>query len=195
MVGGREPEAREQIALLFDLDPLSAYANVILAFVDFATRRFHEAVKHAQRGVELDPQSYLGQWILALSLLHGGQTGEATRAVERALAMSQRHSWALSTQVTLLAALGKTEEARTTFAELKARASSGYVQPCMLAPAAAALGERDLAIAFAERALHEKDPLFVMMPRRFPTYDPLRSDPRFLDLSRRLQLPYWNEGW
>jgi len=40
-----------------------------------------------------------------------------------------------------------------------------YVQPSMLAPAAAAIGDMDRAIAMAQRALTDKDPLFVMLAR------------------------------
>ena len=91
LVGGREPEAREQIALLFDLDRLSAYANVILAFVDFATRRFPEAVKHAQRGVELDPVTRDSGCDPLVR--HGGETGrvKSGRAGRRCAAPRRAH--------------------------------------------------------------------------------------------------------
>ena len=53
-VAGREQDAREQMSRLLQVDPLSGYANVIVAFADVTSRRPLQAVEHAQRGVELD---------------------------------------------------------------------------------------------------------------------------------------------
>jgi serine/threonine-protein kinase len=192
-VAGREAEAREQIALLLEVDPRSAYAQVVVACCDFASRR-PEGVTHARRGVELDPQSYLAHYILTLCLLHEGRLAEAAAAVEPALAMSERHPWALSSLVSIHAAGGRLEEARAAFAELQARSTHAYVQPSVLGTAAAGLGDRDQAVAFAQRALTERDPFFVMMARTWPSWDPVRTDPRFRDVMRRLALPGGDDG-
>jgi hypothetical protein len=74
----------------------------------------------------------------------------------------------------------------------KRRSTREYVQPAMLAPAAAAIGEMDQAIVFAQRALAEKDPIFVMLVRTWPTYAQLRKDTRFRNIVRQLNLPGWN---
>jgi hypothetical protein len=62
----------------------------------------------------------------------------------------------------------------------------------MLAPAAAAVGEMDRAIAFAQQALDDKDPLFVMLARTWPDYERLRADSRFREIVSQLRLPGWN---
>jgi hypothetical protein len=62
----------------------------------------------------------------------------------------------------------------------------------MLAPAAAAVGEMDRAIAYAQKALDDKDPLFVMLARTWPDYAGLRKDPRFLEIVSNLALPGWS---
>ena len=61
----------------------------------------------------------------------------------------------------------------------------------MLTSAAAAVGEMDRAIALAQQALDDKDPLFVMLARTWPDYERLRADPRFLKIVSRLGLPGW----
>jgi tetratricopeptide (TPR) repeat protein len=188
-VAGREREAREEISKLLQLDPLSAYAHVVLTFSDFTARRPSEAVDHGRRSVELDPNSYLAQWVLTLSLDQGAHHEQAVAVAERALAMSGRHTWALTTLVSIYAGWDKPNDARAVYHELTARSAREYVQPCMLAMAAAAVGDIDLAISFAERALQEKDPLFVAAARTWPGYDPLRTDARFLEIVRRLELP------
>ncbi len=191
-VAGREREGRDELFRVLEQDPLSGYANVILAFSDFTSGRLSEAVDHARRGVELDPRSYLAHWSLALSLGRNARHEEAAAAAERALAMSGRHPWALSTLVSIYAAWDKPANARAVYRELLARSAREYVQPAILTSAAAAVGELDRAIAFAERALQEKDPFFVMLARTFPDYNRLRTDTRFLEIVGRLGLPGWN---
>jgi hypothetical protein len=108
--------------------------------------------------------------------------------------MSGRHTWALSSLVSIHAAGGRPAEARAAYEELTTRGTREYVQPCMLGTAAASLGDRDQALSLTERAFAERDPFFVMTARTWPSWDPLRTDPRFREVVRRLQLPGWNDG-
>jgi tetratricopeptide (TPR) repeat protein len=191
-VGGMgEVYRREQIAKLVELDPVSGYANTLLAFSDFTSGRLENAVTHGRQGTQLDPDSYLANWSLTQSLLWNGQYAEVAAVAERGLAMSGRHVWALASLALIDAASDKADEARAVYRELEARSPREYVQPSMLLSAAAAVGDADGAIAIAGRALEERDPLFVMLARSWPGYDRLRSDSRFLDIVRRLHLPGW----
>src|SRR5262249_30127988 len=117
---------------------------------------------------------------------------EAAVAAERALAISGRHSWALTTLVTIYVAWDKPDKALAVYRELEARSAREYIQPAMLAGAAAALREGDRAGAFVQQALDEKDPLFVMLARTWPDYGPLRKDSRFLEIVSQLKLPGWS---
>jgi len=191
-VGGRESEAREVLLRTVQLDPLSAYANVIAGFDAISSGRISEAVEHGRRGVELDPKSYLALWILSVALESDGQFEEALATVERALTISGRHSWAMMTLASTYAAANRPDEPRAAFRELEARSRREYIQPAMLTAAAAAIGETDPAIAYAQQALDLKDPLFVMLARTWPDYNKLREDPRFLAIVSRLNLPGWN---
>ncbi len=188
-VSGREADARAEIGRLLALDPLSGYAHAILGFADVTTGRLAEAVVHASRAVELDPESYLARWCLALSLAAAGRPEDALAAVERGLAMSGRHQWALSTLVRIYANWGKPDRARAAWHELESRAATEYVQPSMLAPAAAAVGEMDRAIDYVRQAVDLPDPMFVLLARTFPEYSALRADARFFEIVARLGLP------
>jgi TolB-like protein/Tfp pilus assembly protein PilF len=191
-VTGRDTEAREEISRLLELDPLSGYATVILAFSDFTSGRVSDSVEHARAGVELDPDSFLAHYCLLLALHAAGLFDEAAAAAERALAMSARHNWALGPLVSVLADSGQHDAALVVYREIKARSEREYVQPAILAPAAAAVGELDFALALAEQALEERDPLFVLSARSYPLYDRLRADARFLDIVSRLEFPGWS---
>jgi len=149
-ISEREQEGRDVMLELVQLDPLSAYANIILCFYDVSSCRISEAVEHGKRGVELDPKSCLAHWGCSVALEYDGQHEEAAAICERALAMSGRHSWPLITLASTYAAWGKPEKAGAVFRELEARSEREYIQPAMLTAAAAAVGEIDQAMVFAQ---------------------------------------------
>ena len=186
---GRSREAYDVLVASHTNDPLSSYGHTTLAFAESDTGRHDEAVAHARRAVELDPDSYVAWWILMKALGHAGQYEAAVAAAERALAMSGRHVWALSSLASIYGAWGKADDARRIVAEAEDRATREYMQPAMLAHAAAAAGDMEKAIRYAERAEAEPDPLFVIMARLWPEYGLLRQDPRFKAIVDRLHLP------
>jgi TolB-like protein/Tfp pilus assembly protein PilF len=191
-VSGRETEAREELLRAIQIDPLSAYAHVIFSFCCSSSGNFSEAVDYSRTGVDLDPNSYLAQWSLALSL-EGSEDYEAAAAsAQRAIAMSGRHNWALTTLASIYNGWNKREMARAVYAELEARSVSEYIQPGMMAIAADAAGNREQAIGFAQQAVDIRDPLFIMTARCWPQYRNLRTDVRFLEVVRQLNLPNWS---
>ena len=191
-ISGREQEARVELLRAIEIDPLSSYGNVILCFSSCSSGRFAEAVAYGQRGIELDPNSYLAHWALTNALHQNAQYDVAVAVAELGLALSGRHSWVLTTLVGIYASWGKLDRAREVYREVEARCAREYIQPAILAPAAAAIGDMDQAIAFAQRALQEKDPIFVMLVRTWPAYTQLRANPRFLEIVGKLNLPGWN---
>jgi tetratricopeptide (TPR) repeat protein len=143
-------------------------------------------VEHGQKGVELDPNSYVAHCSLAAALASNAQYEEAATVAERALSISGRHDWALAFLASIYASWEKPEQARAVYRELEARSEREYIQASMLAEAAGAAGDMDRAIGFAQQALDEKDPLFVVFARTWPGYDRLRSDSRFIEIASRL---------
>jgi len=191
-VCGRDNEALEEMIRLLKVDSLSAYGHVIFCFSAISSGRMHEAVEHGARGVELDPTSYLALWCSAVALEYDGKYEEAAAAAERALAISGRHTWALMTLASNYALWGKLDEAKGVFQELEARRTREYIQPAMLVAAAAATGDLDRALEFAQQAVEIGDPMFVMLARSWPDYRALRNDSRFLEIMGQLNLPNWH---
>jgi tetratricopeptide (TPR) repeat protein len=191
-VSGRDTDAREELLRAIQIDPLSAYAHVIFSFHCSSSGNFSEAVEHSRTGVHLDPNSYLAHWSLAVAL-EGSEDYEAAEAsAQRGIAMSGRHTWALTTLASIYNGWNKPERARAVYAELEARSVSEYIQPGMMAIAADAGANREQAIVFAQQAVDIRDPLFIMTARCWPQYRKLHTDPRFLDVVRQLGLPNWN---
>ncbi len=72
--------------------------------------------------------------------------------------------------------------------ELKEQSKRRYVSWSDLAAIYAGLGEKDQTFACLEKAYEQRDPKLVIV-NASPLFDPLRSDPRFQDLLRRVGLP------
>ena len=191
-ISARHAEAHEEILRMLEADPLSGYANVIACFSCVSSGRISEAVEYGRLGVELDPKSYLALWSFSAALSCDKQYEEAVAITERALAISGRHSWALMTLASTYAAWDKPDKALAVFRELEARSMREHIQPAMLTPAAAAVGEIDRAIEFAKQGIEDRDPLFAMLVRTWPDYDNIRTDSRFLEIVSQLGLPGWH---
>jgi tetratricopeptide (TPR) repeat protein len=86
------------------------------------------------------------------------------------------------------AVAGKRAEARNLLEELKTRSKQTYVPWFYIAGIYAGLGEKDQAIANLERAYEQHEQGLAVMNRE-PMFDPLRSDARFQELLRRMNLP------
>jgi tetratricopeptide (TPR) repeat protein len=86
------------------------------------------------------------------------------------------------------AAAGRIAEARNSLEMLRALAKSQYVLPYGFAMIHTGLGEYDEAIEWLEKAYDERN-LWMPFLQVEPRFDPLRSDPRFQDLVRRMNFP------
>ena len=86
------------------------------------------------------------------------------------------------------AVAGKRVEARRLIDNLAELSKQRYVSPYFSAGIYAALGERDQAFAWLEKAYQERSPHLTLIAID-AVLDPLRSDPRFVDFVRRVGLP------
>jgi hypothetical protein len=82
---------------------------------------------------------------------------------------------------------GRRPDALRLLGELKTRQQTGYVPAGAFVTAYAGLGNNDEAFAWFERAYKEQSNILIYL-KVFPPYDPLRGDPRFQDLLRRVGL-------
>ena len=80
---------------------------------------------------------------------------------------------------------GKRREAQAVIEELKERSKRRYISPTIIAFIYAGLGEKNEAFAWLEKAYAGRD-FILVLHRVDPSFDPLRPDPRFADLVRRV---------
>jgi len=85
------------------------------------------------------------------------------------------------------AVAGNRREAEKVLQTLSNRARKSYVSPFDVALIYTALGEKDKAFALLDKAVAEHS-TFLVYTKWEPRLDPLRSDPRFQDLLKRIGL-------
>jgi serine/threonine-protein kinase len=124
---------------------------------------------------------------LAQALLFGGRPNEAEAVVRDGLLLAPEDTSLLAAMGRIHVALGRVSEAEALDARMKGMRAARYVSPTDQAKLALALGWHDEAFGHVERCLAERRGWVVYM-RVDPLWDPVRDDPRFRDVLRRVGL-------
>ncbi len=184
----RPDEAHASIRRALDLNPLEIGAYITASDTYYLSRQYDKAIAQLQEAVNLNPtHSYIYER-LSWNYLQKGSFQEAIENMEQALTLSPGNPEFLWMLGHAYAAAGKTVEARKMLDELHVLAKNRYVLPYGFALIHTGLGEIDEALEWLERAYLDRTPWMVYLQVE-PRLDPLRSDPRFQDLLRRMNFP------
>lgn len=182
----RFDEALSEIRIAESLDPLAPIVYAVHGLILYFLRQYEESRKEHQKTLELQPDFSAAYFIPGRAYEMEKEYEKAIEFITRALTLSKNHPRMKAALAHAYAAAGRTEEARKILDELNAMLKEKYC-PCWIDTALAyvALGEVDTAFEKLEKAYEERAALFVwLFPD--PIVDPLRSDPRFHDLMRRI---------
>ena len=181
---GRHDESIAQFKRALEISPLDVNIMVELGWRLYVARRYDEATAQFRKMIDMDP---------GIPAVHGGlslvyeATGLFAEALDEMLKSPQPYPQETARLRKAFAASGWKGVAREQIRLLK-ESTGIYVSPYLLAHNYITLGDHDQAIASFEQAYRERD---VWMPwiKVDPHNDPLRSDPRFQDLMRRMNFP------
>ncbi len=183
---GRTEEAMEWSKHARELDPL-AVTGTELAWILFAARRYDEAVRELHATLAVDPDDALALWFLGFTLVAEGKPQDAIPPLERAVSISHGSPGAIGVLARAYGHAGRRAEALRLINELKRRGQKGYVPTAPFVQAYVGLGDYDEAFAWFERACRERSNIMQWIKVE-PFPDPVRNDPRFADLLRRVGL-------
>jgi serine/threonine protein kinase/tetratricopeptide (TPR) repeat protein len=184
---GRLEEAIVEAQRVLQLDPLSVPANRLLDQLFYYARQYDRAIEQARKTLELDPNFVLAYLDLGQAYVEKSMYGEGIAEFEKALAISPGFQAVLAQLGRAYALEGRKAEAQTVLDQLNALSKQIYVAPRYMAPIYVALGEKDKAFVQLEKAYKDHS-ITGSFAKLSPSYDPLRSDPRFADLLRRMNL-------
>jgi len=173
-----------------ELDPIGITGNA-MGWILFQSRHYDEAVRELRSDLAVhkdDASTYWSCWFLGFALSANGQPDEAIPVLERALALSERNPAVIGVLVRAYAHAGRRTEALRLLDELKRRQQTGYIPSAALVNAYLGLGDNEQTFSWLERAYKEHSPILQYI-KVHPFFDPLRGDPRFANLVRRVGLP------
>jgi len=170
-----------------ELDPLSSIIGMNLGYTLFLARRYDEAIAQLNRTLSLDPSFVYAHATLGWAFHAKGMYREAITAYRKALELSYdpavKASLALS-----LAKSGQRDEAIKLLNQLKLESAQRYVPSYAIATVYIGLNEKEEAFVWLEKDVAERG-YWSSNYAVDPILDDLRSDPRFKDMLKRLNLP------
>jgi len=185
----RFDEAAVEAQRAQQLDPVSPLVNTFAGSSYFLAGRIDEAMASWQRVLELDPSYSDASLALARAYVAQGKHPQAIAELRKALAFNQRQPFLLGTLAHAYARAGKREEALKLVSELhRIETEKPGHAPFGMIWAYAGLGDKERAFAYLEKAYQERAGRMVWLNVDL-LLEPLRSDPRFKDLVRRVGLP------
>jgi serine/threonine protein kinase len=188
MTMGRGEEAISQIKHSQNLDPLSLIINVAVGWSFYFGRRYDEAIEQLQKTLELEPNYPVTHWILGLVYRETGRYEMAVTEGEKGVALSGGSPLMRAALAQSCGKANKKKEAIEILVGLTKLAKQQYVAPYFFAGIHVGMGENYQALEYLERAYGEKSHWLIYL-HIDPGMDPLRDDPRFQDLLRRVALP------
>jgi TolB-like protein/class 3 adenylate cyclase/Tfp pilus assembly protein PilF len=180
---GRIEDALTTMRKARELDPLSPRINTNIGVLLYLARDYEAAERELKKSLEADSSQSLRT--LGSIYVQQGRFAEAIRAFQELAHFGTPTDPAYLAHAYALA--GRRSEARGIVEELERREGARFVDPLAMAMAYTGLGDLDRAFWWLERGYRERD-LRPSLLRADPVFDPLRRDPRFADLLRRMGL-------
>jgi TolB-like protein/DNA-binding winged helix-turn-helix (wHTH) protein/tetratricopeptide (TPR) repeat protein len=185
---GRLKEATEWNQRACMLDPLSVYYASDLAMLPYMQHAYTEAIRQTQLVLAMDasyPVTYLN---LALAYAANRQFDEAIEAAKKSLHLEGENPFMLSTLSYVNGRAGKKAEAYQALQQLNDMSRRRPVPTFYVGFAWLGLGEYEKAIDSFLKAYDERFYVLAFV-KVLPEFEPLRTDPRFKELVRRMKLP------
>ena len=182
---GRNDEAVAEMKKAASLDPLSLIISADLAEELLIAHRYDEAITQSRKTMDLDPRFAVAHYELGQAFVQKHMYNDAIAELQKAIALSGGSSTCTSNLAYAYAVSGMKNEAVKILNDLKDRSNHAFSDAPEIALVYVGLNDKDQAMAWLEKAYGERFNPGVLLR---PAFDPLRSDPRFQDLLRRIGL-------
>lgn len=181
----RFDEAIAEIELALETDPQSTFMRGWLVCMYWLNREYDRAVHQGRLIVDFDPDSPMGHYMLGIVLREQRLFDDAIAAHQRAVELSGGAPTMLGWLGLALGQAERAADARGVLEHLHAIARAAYVSASSFAWTYYGLGDVDNALAWMDRAVDARD--YMMIPiQSYPFLDPIRSDPRYLALLKKM---------
>jgi tetratricopeptide (TPR) repeat protein len=183
---GRPDDAIAEMRRAESLDPLSLIIVAELAELLITSHSYDESIRQTRKAIEMDAGFALAHNQLGEAFLQKQMYAEAVAELGKAVQLSGGSPTCTANLARAYVASGQRREAEKLLHDLEQRSTPGYPDHAEIAAVYAALGDTDQAMSWLEKGFQERFNPSVLLR---PGFDPLRSNPRFEALLRRIGLP------
>ena len=186
---GRMDQAIKEDELAVELEPLNLVNGANLVWMYMAAGRNADALAQGKKVYELEPDFILGRYLLGLTYNNNRMYREAIELAEKTLQADPNNQLMLQVAGYAYARLGRRDDAKAIIARFKEISKTQYVISFFVATIYAGLGEKDNAFSELETGFKERDWRMSALLKMEPMIEPLRDDPRYKEMLKRLNLP------
>lgn len=183
----RPKEAMVEIKRALELDPLNHFPQQMYGGHLLQSHRYDDAITHFQKTLKMEPGFSVAHEHLWIAFRQKGMDKEALLEAKKYFAAQDMGDVAEALALGYSKA-GYPEAMRQGATKLEELSKQTYILAIRIALLYAHAGEKDRALEWLENAYKERETLLVYLNVDLQ-WDPIRDDPRFQDLLRRMNLP------
>lgn len=183
---GRFDEAISEIRKTIDLDPAPTLNHRVYGMILYYARRYDDAIAQLERTVEIDPAFRGAYSFLCSSYQMKGDLDKAFECFMRSPERKDEAAEKIESWKAIYASSGYTGIIRQRIEDAKKEGSN--VSDWNLSLLYAEIGDKDKAFALIDKALPDRGWGWTVLKIN-PSFDLLRSDPRFNMFVRQIGLP------
>jgi TolB-like protein/Tfp pilus assembly protein PilF len=170
-----------------ELDPVNPLLTSALGEAFYQNREFDRTIEQNSKSLQLDPSYAIALVNIGRAYEMKGMHPQARDAFEKVLAVAPDDPAVLALIGHEYALSGEKAKAAGTISKLQQLSTHTYVPAIYVALVYTGLHDLDHSFAWLDKAFNERSEYLVYLPTE-PLADPLRGDPRFLQLLQRLGL-------
>ena len=152
-------------------------------------RQYDKAIDQLRKVLDLEPNFHRAHYHLAWALMHESMYESAIREMQKAIEFSSPSVDYISGLGYAYALAGRTGDAVKILEELKEKKKNGFISSYWLSQVYIGLGNRGKAMEYLLKSVESHDFPSLPIGINDPIFDDLRSDPRFKEIKRRMNLP------
>ncbi len=183
---GRTDEAVAEVRRARTLDPIAVGGSSV-AWILFQAHRYDDAIRESRSALAVHPDNAGNLTGLGFALVANNKPADAIPVLEKALSLSNGSPAVTGVLIRAYAHAGRRRDAMRLLAELKRRKAAGYIPAGAFVNAYLGLGDKEQSFYWLEQAYKEQSNILQFL-KSHPYFDPIRDDPRFADLVRRVGL-------
>jgi DNA-binding winged helix-turn-helix (wHTH) protein/TolB-like protein len=189
ILGGRLDDGNAELKQAQLNDPLSQPISLIAAASLYYARQYDQAIEQLRKTVELDPNFILAYDLMGACYREERMYDQAVASYEKELTLEHVDPHTVASLMEAYKRSGMRGYWQRHIELLKQQSRQNYISPVFIAMDYAELGDKDQAIAWLAKAFDERSG-WLLEINLDPTWDNLRTDPRFVDLIQRLAITH-----